>query len=221
VRWMVIGMVGLIVAGAAGRASGTVYAWRESDGVHHFTNFLEDVPEEHRSTVQSFVRRTAPPAEAETTAGTEPGAPPEVEGDGGESYGRAVERGATIALEQTRAVGELARSLVEALRRDAPAPHPVEWAEPPRRSPEFRVSIIPAGRRWPARVFYGAIAPDVGCSGCCCGTSFGYGFAGGRLIPHSHFFPSLAGARHAPLFFPNGHMLDADLFLVGDGYWID
>jgi hypothetical protein len=91
---------------------------------------------------------------------------------------------------------------------------------PARERPGFHVSIIPASR-WPERIGYGSISPSAPCGSACCGAGFGYGFGWGRFVPHSHFFPSLAGSRRAPLFFPYGHQLDADAFLVGRGYWID
>jgi len=232
VRWAPPLVIGLILASSAAPARGTVYTWRESDGVDHFTNALDDVPEAYRPTAKTSVRRSeatsgvevvapAKPTGAEVVAPAKPTAPPRVAVED-DSYLRGVERGAKIALEQTRAVGELARSLVEALRRDD-GPREIRRPEPPPepRNPGFYVSVVPAGRRWPERIFHGAIGPAPGCTGCCCGTTFGYGFGGGRLIPHSHFFPTIEAARRVGLFFPHGHQLDADLFLVGDGYWVD
>jgi hypothetical protein len=117
------------------------------------------------------------------------------------------------------------------LRRDD-APREVHRPEQQSdsRQPGFYVSILPAGRRWPERIFHGAIsAGGGGCGGCCYAPSFGYGYArsfgygfgAGRLVPHSHFFPTVEAASRTKLFFPHGHQLDADLFLVGDGYWVD
>jgi hypothetical protein len=218
-RWSLIAAVGVVLATAPEEGRATVYTWREGDGVRHFTNSLDEVPEDHRATAKTFVRRDAPSRDA-APAESAPATPEPAD----DSYHRAVELGATIALEQTREIGELARSLVDSLRRDPTPPREVRRVErPAREKPGFHVSIIPAGRRWPERVFYGAIAPTGGCSGCCCGNAFGYGWDFGwrRLVPHSHFFPTLAGARRSGLFFPHGHQLDADLFLVGDGYWVD
>lgn len=189
-------------------AAATVYTWLE-DGARHFTNSASAVPEQHRATARSFgtLPASEPPATA-TSPADQPG-PVEPEASALEAaYGRGVERGAGLALAPTRAVGELARALVETALGHEPAPPP-SAAPPaehrPSRSasePRLRVSIVPAGYRWPGGVGYGYVGAVGGCPGCCCASG-------------------LAGARRTPLFFPNGHQLDANLFLVGDGYWLD
>lgn len=224
-------------------ASATVYTWLDDDGTRHFTNSAHEVPEPHRATARAFPTAPrekapgdAPPAPASTAVvapapAPSAGATARAAADEHEltaleaAFGRGVERGAALSLAQTRAVGELAESLVDAALRRPPAPpappQPRVAAPPARKEPGFYVSIVPGGYRWPGFVGYGSVGPVAGCPGCCCATGLGYGFGFGRLVPHSHFFPSLAGARRAPLFFPDGHQLDANLFLVGRGYWVN
>ncbi|MEW6270309.1 MAG: hypothetical protein AB1689_13545 [Thermodesulfobacteriota bacterium] len=220
-------IVACVLAGGTD-APATVYTWLD-DGTRHFTNVSGDVPEAHRSTAKSFPTAAAHEPAAQPTPETPPpaGRQPDAIAD---AYGRGVRQGAELALAQTRAVGELAVSLVEAaVGRERTAPPPPPRASAPaererRRGkgrPSFRVSIVPAGYRWPGGVGYGYLGTVAGCPGCCCAPGLGYGFGWGRLVPHSHFFPSLAGTRRAALFFPNGHQLDSNLFLTGGGYWVD
>jgi hypothetical protein len=219
-----------VVVLVADESCATVYTWIE-DGVSHFTNSAGEVPEPHRATAKSFPTAAAPVATAVKGAARDERSEPDERLVAEAAYDRGVERGAAIALAQTRAVGELARSLVETALQSEPAwpagsapprsaPSPSDETHRPRRErPEFRVSIVPSRDRWPGGVFYGFAGPIAGCPGCCCASGLGFGL--GRLVPHSHFFPSLAGARRAPLFFPHGHQLDGNAFLVGRAYWVN
>jgi hypothetical protein len=116
-----------------------------------------------------------------------------------------------MALANTRVMGELARALLASSGQATVSPQSYE------RNPRVHVAIVPSPDRWVGPVGYGFIAPTAGCG--CCSSGFGYGFASGRLVPHSHFYPTQDAARRSSLFFPGGHQLDAAGFPVGQGYW--
>ena len=68
-------VVVMLLAGVAPRAEADIYVWRDSAGVSHYTNALENVPAEYRQnaiTVAKDWARALPPSEAEPATAVAP-----------------------------------------------------------------------------------------------------------------------------------------------------
>jgi hypothetical protein len=119
------------------------------------------------------------------------------------TYERGLERGLQTAERQVALVSELARTFLAA------APQPPPLSPPPPQviilqQPATVVRYVSSGPTVDAPPFYGFIAPYSNYYGFPYRFTYPYGFARGRFVPHSHFFPG-ARNRRAGLYFPYGH----------------
>ncbi len=190
----------------------TVYGWKGEDEVMYFSNSAEDVPEAYREKARTFTSKLAE-QEKKALEAKPLVAPPVGPMPAESAYTRGFEKGLAMASEQTRLAGELARTILESVPRQAPPRIIV-------RLPKVVVTHSPYSyaRRSNARrpySGYGYISPYAPYAPY---SSFGYsyGFRRGRFLPHSHFFPHTR-TRRSGYFFPHGHASHRG-FLFGHGF---
>jgi hypothetical protein len=186
-RWISsVSMVGLLFVLRSPPAHATVYSWRGEGGVLMLSNDPEDVPEDHRASAQTFTAKPAP----RQPEGVDTPLPSSVEAAQLDAYERGFERGLQMGERQVALAESLARTVLAAVPPTPPAPVIVELPAPP--------SAPYAAPPYYPTPFYG-IGPYTP-------WPFGYTFAfGGRVVPHSHFFPGTRG-RRSGLFFTHGRM---------------
>lgn len=183
-------------------AHATVYGWRGEGGVLMLSNDPEEVPEAQRTTAKKFTSKLAGkivPAEM---------APPGPEAGAISAYERGLERGLQTAERQVALAGELARTVLTAVRPAPPTRIIIQQPAAP------LVRYVSPGYPPP---FYGFIGPYLPYPFVFPYTfGYPYGFGYGRFVPHSHFFPGTRG-RHRGVFFPHGHFSRSG-FLFGHGF---
>ncbi|MGE0822307.1 MAG: DUF4124 domain-containing protein [Candidatus Binatia bacterium] len=199
--------VGSLILTAPAVSSATVFGWTEEEGVRHFTNDPEAVPEAHRPSVQQFTSKLA--AKPSTTDMPSPS--PVLPGlPAYNAYERGLEHGLELAERQVALASEMARSILQAAPPVPPPPMIIIQQQP---APIIRYVDREPG--WSP--YYGFLAPYTSLYwGGYYPSSYPYGFRSGRLIPHSHFFPGTRGG-HRGLFFPYGHFSHQG-FLFGHGF---
>ena len=194
----------------------TVYGWKGEGGVVYLSNSAEDLPEVYRKKARTFTSKLA--EKEEKAAEVRPTVSPLAESRPTESaYAQGFERGLAMASQQVQMAGELARTILESVPRQAPPRIIVR--QPPVvviRSPYSYAPWYSNARRPYAG--YGYIGPY---SPYFPHRPFGYpyGFKYGRFLPHSHFFPHTR-IRRSGFFFPRGHSSHHG-FLFGHGVFVD
>ena len=207
-------------------ASATVYEWKSPNGVRHFSNHAEIIPESHKDTARTFTSRLAGKTQAASADSPDIGVP----SDADEvtqaraiethiaAYERGLERGLQTAKQQVQMAGELARTMLAAMPRPAPRTPTrviIQHSEP-----------IVRHIHSPAYVPFGSIGPYAPYNygrfsyrGRFVHRGYGYSFHHrnyGRFIKHSHFSP-FRRRHHTDTFFPRGHFSNNG-FLFGHGF---
>jgi hypothetical protein len=120
-------VIGLTLAATAAPSTGTVYTWRESDGVDYFTNSLDDVPEAQRSVAKTSVRRLEPATLEELAPAPARPTVPATTRFVDDSYRRGVEL-MTVGEEELRPTSRIDGREEVRVRDEAPAAEAVAEA---------------------------------------------------------------------------------------------